>query len=391
MILMRNSDGGRLRERLFKIRLNVKLLIAFILLVLASPVICQNPENSLNKKKDGSINLLVLGDSILWGEGLKLENKPWYHVKVWLQEVTGRPVNERIEAHAGAVIQRASVTDTRTSTNAEVNLGLPTLRDQIDTVLKAFGDRSKIDLVLMSGCGNDVGLQNLLNASKIEEVDDMTRAKCGTPMESLLRRIASSFPTAQIIITGYYPFFSDHTRNDFVVKALGKRFFKVQPGFPTMSSKEMFARLKVNSKQWYETSNRTLSEAVRTVNSEIGHERISFAKIDFPSEYSFAAPSTHLWGFNRSPLRMALLLLSFGRKLLPTNDEVRRQRTASCNEVFRRQLNETTEEKREREALRLSCRYAALGHPNRRGAILYADAITNILKSSFVVTASSNR
>jgi hypothetical protein len=272
-----------------------------------------------------------------------------------------------------------------------VNVGVPTLHDQIDAVLKAFPDRSKIDLVLVSGCGNDVGLQNLLNASKIEEVDDMTRAKCGPPMESLLRRIASSFPTAQIIITGYYPFFSDQTRNDFVVKGLGKRFFKVQPGFPKMSSKEMFARLKLNSKQWYETSNRTLSDAARKVNSEIGRDRISFAKIDFPSEYSFAAPSTHLWGFNRSPFRMAILLLSFGRKLLPANDEVRSQRTASCNEVFRTRPNETTEEKRERKALRLSCRYAALGHPNKLGAMLYADAITNILKSSFVVTAASRR
>jgi hypothetical protein len=97
----------------------------FILLVLVSPVISQNTENSLNQKDSGPINLVVLGDSVLWGEGLKLEHKPWYHVKVWLQQVTGRAVIERIEAHAGAVIQGASLTDTRTSTNAEVNLGVP--------------------------------------------------------------------------------------------------------------------------------------------------------------------------------------------------------------------------------------------------------------------------
>jgi hypothetical protein len=54
--------------------------------------------------------------------------------------------------------------------------------------------------------------QNLLNASKVEEVDGMTRAKCGTPMERLLRRITAVFP-AQVIVTGYYPFFSDQTRN----------------------------------------------------------------------------------------------------------------------------------------------------------------------------------
>ena len=40
-------------------------------------------------------------------------------------------------------------------------------------------------------------------------------------------------------------FFSDATRNDFVVKALARRFFKTQPdGGPRMSSRELFERLK---------------------------------------------------------------------------------------------------------------------------------------------------
>ncbi|HZI49303.1 MAG TPA: hypothetical protein VFD75_16020, partial [Pyrinomonadaceae bacterium] len=31
-------------------------------------------------------NLLVLGDSILWGQGLKTEHKSWHLVKNWLEE-----------------------------------------------------------------------------------------------------------------------------------------------------------------------------------------------------------------------------------------------------------------------------------------------------------------
>jgi lysophospholipase L1-like esterase len=331
--------------------------------------------------------MLVLGDSILWGQGLKAEHKTWYHLKLWLEKNTGRRVVERIEAHSGAVIERSSLTDNLTSNNSEVNVGLPTINDELDKAVRFYSDPSQVDLVLVSGCGNDVGLQNLLNASRTSDVDDMTNAKCGKPVESLLRRTATTFPAARIIVTGYYPFFSAETRNDFVVKALARRFFKSQPdGAPPMSSREVFERLKVNSIRWYQTSNIRLAEAARNMNAEMGRERVMFVKILFPPNYSFAAPKTHLWGFNRSPFRMALLFLSFGKILLPSNDEVRKQRTASCNEIYKDQQNETAEEKKERKALRLLCRYAALGHPNKKGAALYANAITDALRSSLVAT-----
>jgi hypothetical protein len=333
--------------------------------------------------------MLVLGDSILWGQGLKTEHKTWHHIKVWLQKSTGRPVIERIEAHSGSVIDRSSLTDNLTSANPEVNVGLPTINDQIDNALQFYSDPSQVDLVLLSGCGNDVGVQKLLNASSVGAVHEMIQAKCGTPMENLLRRIVSTFPSADVIVTGYYPFFSEQTRNDFVLKGLAHRFFKTQrEGDVTMSSKEVFERLKLNSKQWYDTSNTQIAEAVRRVNAEIGQERIAFARIDFPGPYSFAASQTRLWGFNRSPFRMALLFLSFGKILLPTNDDVRKQRSVSCDELYKTPKTETSEEKRNRKALRFSCRYASLGHPNRKGALLYADSITNILKSNKLVVVS---
>ena len=364
--------------KLRKIRLNFS--IVWVVLLAASPVFCQSPQSTSNQIVR-PINMLVLGDSILWGQGLRANHKPWYHVKAWLKKTTGRTVIERIEAHSGAVIEGDSLTDKRTSTNREVNLGLPTVLQQLDSALRVYSDGSQIDLVLLSGCGNDVGFQNMLNASTIEEVDDMTKAKCGRPMQDLLRRITTSFPTAQIIVSGYYPFFSEHTRNDFIVRALARRFFKTQPGAPKISSKEVFERLKVNSKQWSETSNQTLAQGAQRINAEIGRQRIMFARIEFSPEYSFAAPKTRLWGFNRSPFRMALVLLSFGKILLPSNDEVRGQRTAGCNEVFEEQPNETPQEKKERETLRLSCRYASLGHPNREGSLLYSEAIINLLKT----------
>jgi lysophospholipase L1-like esterase len=367
----------------------LSFLIVCLLLFASSSALGQNVQNQT--QGDKPFHMLVLGDSILWGQGLKIEHKTWYHVKLWLEKNTGRRVVERIEAHSGAVIERSSLTNNLTSSNREVNVGLPTINDELDEAVRFYSNPSQVDLVLVSGCGNDVGVQNLLNASNTGEVDDMTDAKCGTPVANLLRRIATSFPAARIVVTGYYLFFSTETRNDFVVKALARRFFKTQAdGASRMSSKEVFERLKVNSSQWYQASNIKLAEVVRRVNAEIGHDRVMFVKVAFPVAYSFAAPQTHLWGFNRSPLRMTLLFLSFGKILLPSNDEVRKQRTLSCNELYRDQPSGTAEENKERKALRLFCRYAALGHPNKKGALLYANAITDALKSRLVATAISN-
>jgi hypothetical protein len=156
---------------------------------------------------------------------------------------------------------------------------------------------------------------------------------------NLLQRILTSFPNSHLILTGYNPFFSENTRNDFVLRALAKKFFKNQPeGASRMSQKEVFDRSKINSRQWYESSNSRLSEAVNNANIAVGQSRrrAIFVKVDFPADYSFAAPKTHLWGLNRSPFRMMLVVLSFGRVLLPSNDQMRSERSATCSEIYKR-------------------------------------------------------
>lgn len=365
---------------------NTQSLLATVLVLLVAAIAL--PQEPSNQQADRPLQMLVLGDSILWGQGLKKEHKTWYHVKVWLEKNTHRRVVERIEAHSGAVIDPGFLTDNLTSSNPEVNVGSPTINEQIDRALQFYSNPASVELVLLSGCGNDVGVQKLLDAVKVGEVDDVTQAKCGKPVEVLLRRITNVFPKAHVIITGYYPFFSEQTKNDFVMKGLAGRFFKTRIDGASMRHKEVFVRLKLNSRQWHEASNNALAQVVRKINNELGRPRISFVGIEFPAAYSFAAPQTQLWGFNRSPFRMVLLFLSFGKVLLPSNDDVRKQRTASCNELYKEKPNETQEEKSDRKALRMFCRYAALGHPNRKGALLYADSITSALQRFSTTSAA---
>jgi hypothetical protein len=170
-------------------------------------------------------------------------------------------------------VEQSPTPDRFTATNSEVNVALPTLNDELDTALRSYSDSKQIDVVLISGCANDVGAENLLNANATEEIDEMTKAKCGAPMERFLRRVTTSFPTARVIVTGYYPFFSEKTRNDFILKGLVRRFFKIIPGTPKLSSKEVLERLTANSNYWYDFSNKTLAQAVNTVNAELAGER----------------------------------------------------------------------------------------------------------------------
>lgn len=114
------------------------MLAALAVIVAASSVFSQSVEPVRNQQ-GRPLNMLVLGDSILWGEGLRGQHKSWYQVKVWLETNTGRPVIEKIEAHAGAVIERGSTTERLTATNPEVNVALPSVNDQLDDALRICG------------------------------------------------------------------------------------------------------------------------------------------------------------------------------------------------------------------------------------------------------------
>src|SRR2546425_6210227 len=186
--------------------------VAAVSFLLSSPVYAQSVPSA-----DRPLNLLVLGDSILWGQGLKEEHKAWRQVESWLEQTTGLEVRPKIEAHSGAVIGSGeSSTDTSTVwIDGEINRAVPTVNEQINYAGRSYSDRSQVDLVLVDGCINDIDARRLLNASNTPAgIRELAQAKCGTPVEALLEKIASSFPNAHVIMTGYYPIVSEKTSND---------------------------------------------------------------------------------------------------------------------------------------------------------------------------------
>ena len=57
--------------------------LAAIIFISSLPIYGQSEQPAA---ADRQFNLLVLGDSIPWGQGLRDEHKAWYLVKTWLEE-----------------------------------------------------------------------------------------------------------------------------------------------------------------------------------------------------------------------------------------------------------------------------------------------------------------
>src|SRR5207302_9380297 len=144
------------------------------------------------------------------------------------------------------------------------------------------------------------------------------------------------------------------------------------------------ARLITISREWYETSDQMLSAAARKVDAQLAtrgsHQRVLFADPGFYPENSFAARQSRLWGFDASWLRKMLVVLTLGRVQLRPNDERRNQRSKICEELFSGTKTETPSDKAVRKDRLTRCRLAAVGHPNRKGAAMYADAVGRLLR-----------
>lgn len=336
----------------------------------------------------------------MWGQGLKTEQKSWWRVKCWLQEKTGREVRERIEAHSGAVIVGAADAPKFKSRDGEVNLPFPSINEQLDHALEAFGEnRAKVNLILLDGCINDVGVTNLLNAAaSVEWLRSRIQDHCGNGMGNLLRRVTDGFPNAYVLVTGYYHMISRETGDNAFLRMLVKKLVREEREREEkegkarrMTDQEMRQRLIAISDEWYRQSTLSLAEAVNKTNKELADKslppRVAFVEIQFSPEHAFAAPDTLLWNFkfgstNSSGFRQLISALSLGTAAYKPNDQTRESRGRSCREIFRKVkgVKETKEEKETREDSYLICRYASLGHPNKMGALLYAEAIKGRLQ-----------
>ena len=372
-------------NRLSKAFLPVVGLIA-LLFFTASAAFADCP-NQLEPPAGDALQMLVLGDSIMWGQGLREDEKFSARVKCWLQEKTNREVRVHVEAHSGAIISGASPAPPAfTTSDGEVNMTSPTINEELDHAVQFYKQNQLSPaVILMNGCINDVGVKNLLAVStSLEGLRMQVKQNCGEKMQRLLVRVRNSFPQAQVVVTGYYPIVSPQTDDNAFLRLMVKKLNNQRPEAKRMTDKEMRQRLIAISDEWYRSSTASLNEAVMKANSDFAPSppKVMFAEIDFGPEHVFAAPETLLWTFlfastNVSGFAKIVVVLSFGTAAYKANDHVREARIKSCEATFKKPkgIKEDKQQKAARQDLFLICRYASLGHPNHMGALVYTEAI----------------
>ena len=340
------------------------------------------------EKRD--LQMLVLGDSVMWGQGLLEGDKFWFQTKQWLESVTNRKVAARVEAHSGATIDwrndQKYPQDRLTTFNGELNISTPTILQQVENASKFYPNPQDVDLVLVNGGINDIQIANLLNPARSQAwMERKTAELIGKDMPRLLEEIYKKFPRARIIVTGYYPAVSDDTSTEHIcsliksvsgidhyeriinrfLKFLGiknRRFDACASAFIKERVDRLVKTLSALSGVWKKESDRHLQQAVDALNENRpfdaaidDKQRAIFVKAPFAAENAYAAKKTYLWQVE----------LGEAPGNYKSNDAFYKLREEVCNCKHIRL---------EGFSLR-KCFIAGTGHPNIDGAREYFEAI----------------
>ena len=304
------------------------------------------PSNELPLTLD-TFRLLVIGDSILWGQGLQQDQKFWSLVLAGVRANQGGiGVYHEVRAHSGATIGAGDATNLP-AIHGEVPTSYPTILRQVATSIEA---PETVDLILMDGGINDVNILTFLNPTvAADQVKALAERYCYHAMKQLLGEVATKFSRARVVVTGYYPIVtrdSDTAVLEAFLIALGAAVGGIPGGLTVGRAKP---RIVANCRALADESNARLRAAVDETNAGLGGQpRIFLAVPPFGSRNAALAPEAWLWGINADTS--------------PQDNLVAGQRWRACNaNRTRTQVD--------------FCKRASAGHPNPRGAQEYAKAI----------------
>ena len=372
--------------------------------------------------------MLVLGDSVMWGQGLADEHKFSYMVREWICQKRNNgncagkeDVQIHVEAHSGAVIARPEKDNqkkeedrftrsvARVKYAGEVNNDYPTVWGQVDLARRYYLDNSiptdEVDLILVNGGINDMGAPRILAPKLLGflagNISDFAKKYCEDDMKLLLDKVANTFPNARIVVPGYFPLVSLNTPENLLMETIGYLFLGKKEN---ASSKEAFEEELANppnevaaahkpskslvhmanrSRDWTVASNAALAAAVKSFNSSraglklfgVGvpspppdaSARALFVPVLFSDENAYAAKDAFLWKLVRKSPDVVLECAETNTlKNLIANDELQTKRPCMCEQAGKR--NDVI------------CMRAAAFHPNVQGAELYYRSITKALE-----------
>lgn len=334
------------------------------------------------------IKAIVAGDSVLWGQGLRREQK--FH-ELAVREIAAiigvseSDIHIIFVAHSGAVIDEPNLPVRFNATVPfwqEVPHSTPTVLEQIDQALPPSRSQDpSINLVILNGGINDINFRVILDPTASDDkLDQKIRENCYNDMLKLLRKVRGNFPNAVVVVVGYYPILSE--ASNLIILQLTVSLLMLTVGLPGPLVSIVAAQRVVRRFRYFHRRQLSwLRRAVTEMYSETGlcGPGVLFAHPAFGPRNSIGAPNALLFGpkvpndlddvwerFRRNPLTNILAI--------EPDDPVSRSRKNAC-EVFCHDLTS-----------RLQCFVAALGHPNSSGARRYADTI----KSSVLINRQIN-
>lgn len=356
----------------------------------------------------GPLNVLALGDSVMWGQGLADGHKFLALVGTWLGAQLGTQVQIRSLAHSGANIvpdpkDPPSTVPARESTSAtnltndmtsgthtlgEIPNTYPTITYQAMTMGPKAVDPNNVDLIVMDGCINDVTVTTILDPTVSDDaVRGIAATYCGPVMLGLLTQVHQLYPRARIVLTGYFPIasgLSDLTFLTAIATGVGVPVGSVVGGtalpavgplvglpidpvtglvigatvgaFAGNAASPTYRSIATDhSNVFNDTARSALMGDVNQLNATAHADVAHLAAVPFQPVNSYASPATWLW--------------LIPTDAVPPKDDMYAQRVQLC---VAGRLDALTFAK---------CVAASAGHPNTLGAQQYAMAIETQLGS----------
>lgn len=320
------------------------------------------------------LEFLVAGDSLIWGQGLEEKDKFYTLTADWLRKSLARPVNLKVKAHSGSTLkfhptEAAKYAKIGRDENfyykPEVNVGFPSIYKQIETAADEYRKAgTAADLIMVGGGITDITTSRVFDPKgDDEQLKREIEKYVRDDLFDVLELAASRNPNAKIVVIGYFPAITRHSRSGKLLNAWLEalsfpRFLKFVPNNPLVRPiffNKLRRRAIERSKLWLETSNSSMESAIAKVNQKLGSERAFFVRSPLTEEHAVEAPNTRLFTMGKGGY---------------VKDALSRDRGRDCRETLPKLKKEAGIDY----PVRL-CEIAAIGHPDPAGSRLYADAI----------------
>lgn len=333
-------------------------------------------------KNSRDLQLLVVGDSLIWGQGLEEKDKFYTLVKNWLEtEAFGSPrnVSMKLKAHSGSTLKfhpdeeeahRKANRDETFQYKPEVNVAFPSIWKQVEVAADEYAKEGNggADLVMLTGSITDISVAGILDPfGKDDLLRDEIRKYCFQHMFDVLELIAAKFPDSTIAVIGYYPMISPKTPSSklYNVWLESSEFPRpLKPLANNVLTRQFLGSVRKKalkrSRIWAEDSVRHLTAAVDRLNEKAGKPQAIFIPSPITEDTAYETPNTLLFR-----------LMKKGR----TEDPLFESRSAEC----RASLAELKSSTGLKYSVRM-CEIAAVGHPNPAGSRAYAEVIEKALR-----------